>query len=78
MVASNARDGVNFRVRLENDFFQYDPLISYTAYQLKKFEIALEAAKKAAEFPEGAKDGNAMVKALEGIMQDREARKNKS
>ena len=39
---------------------------------------ALEAAKKAAEYPEGAKDGGAMVKALEGIMQDRETRKNKS
>jgi len=52
--------------------------LSYTAYQLKKFDIALDAAKKAAEYPEGAKDGNSMVKALEGIIQDREARKNKS
>jgi len=58
--------------------FQAYLSLSYTAYQLKKFDIALEAAKKAAEFPEGAKDGNSMVKALEGIMQDREARKNKS
>ena len=58
--------------------FQAYLSVSYTAYQLKKFDIALEAAKKAAEFPEGAKDGGAMVKALEGIIQDREARKNKS
>ena len=58
--------------------FQAYLSLSYTAYQLKKFDIALEAAKKAAEYPEGAKDGGAMVKALEGIMQDREARKNKS
>ncbi len=32
VVASNVRDGVHFRVRFENNFFQYDPLISYTAY----------------------------------------------
>ena len=61
-----------------NKPFQAYLSLSYTAYQLKKFDIALEAAKKAAEYPEGAKDGGAMVKALEGIMQDREARKNKS
>jgi predicted Zn-dependent protease len=58
--------------------FQAYLSLSYTAYQLKKFDIALEAAKKAAEYPEGVKDGGAMVKALEGIMQDREARKNKA
>ncbi|MES1168208.1 MAG: hypothetical protein ABUL61_03455, partial [Oleiharenicola lentus] len=52
--------------------------LSFTAYQLKKYEIALEAAKKAAEFPEGAKDGNAMVKALNDIIKDREAKKNKT
>jgi predicted Zn-dependent protease len=58
--------------------FQAYLSLSYTAYQLKKFDVALEAAKKAAEYPEGVKDGGAMVKALEGIMQDREARKNKT
>ena len=52
--------------------------LSFTAYQLKKFDIALEGAKKAAEYPEGAKDGNNMVKALEDIMKDRETKKNKT
>jgi len=58
--------------------FQAYLSLSYTAYQLKKFDIALEAAKKATEFPEGVKDGTAMVNALEGIIKDREAKKNKS
>jgi tetratricopeptide (TPR) repeat protein len=53
-------------------------LVAYTAYQLKKYEIALEAAKKAAEFPEGAKDGKNMAKALEDLIKDREAKKNKA
>ncbi len=58
--------------------FQAYLSLSYTAYQLKKYEVALEAAKKAAEFPEGAKDGKSMVKALEDIIKDREAKKNKT
>lgn len=52
--------------------------LSFTAYQLKKFDVALDAAKKAAEYPEGAKDGNSMQKALEEIIKDREAKKNKA
>lgn len=52
--------------------------LSFTAYQLKKFDVALAAAKKAAEYPEGAKDGNNMIKALEDIMKDRETKKNKA
>lgn len=31
-VATNVKDGVNFRVRFSNNFYQYDPLISDTAY----------------------------------------------
>jgi len=58
--------------------FQAYLSLSYTAYQLKKYDIALQAAKKAAEFPEGAKDGKSMVKALEDIIKDREAKKNKT
>jgi len=61
-----------------NKPFQAYLSLSYTAYQLKKFDIALEAAKKATEYPEGVKDGTAMVNALEGIIKDREAKKNKS
>ncbi|MFC7546416.1 hypothetical protein [Plantactinospora sp. GCM10030261] len=32
VVATNVKDGTNFRVRFSNNFYQYDPLISYTAY----------------------------------------------
>ncbi len=52
--------------------------LAYTAYSLQKYDIALTAARKAAEFPDGAKDGAAMAKALDGLISDREAKKNKS
>lgn len=52
--------------------------LAYTAYSLQKYEIALEAAKKAAEYPEGAKDGQNMADALTSLLKDREAKKNKS
>jgi len=52
--------------------------LAYTAYSLQKYDIALSAAHKAAEFPEGAKDGGNMAKALEGLISDREAKKNKN
>ena len=52
--------------------------LAYTAYSLKKYDLALEAALKASEYPEGAKDGQSMVNALKGIIADREAKKNKS
>lgn len=51
--------------------------LAYVAYELKKFDIALEAAKKAQATPEGAKDGANMVKAIEDILKDREAKKSK-
>lgn len=50
--------------------------LAYTAYSLQKYEVALEAARKATEFPEGVKDGENMKKALEEIIKDREAKKN--
>jgi tetratricopeptide (TPR) repeat protein len=54
--------------------------LAYIAYELKKFDIALSAAKKAAEFPDGAKDPQTktMIKAIEDTMKDREAKKNKA
>lgn len=51
--------------------------LAYVAYELKKFDIALEAAKKAAEFPDGKKDAQNMIKAVEEIMKDREVKKSK-
>jgi hypothetical protein len=32
VVATNVRDGVRFTVRFSNSFYQYDPLISHTAF----------------------------------------------
>ena len=54
--------------------------LAYIAFELKKFDIALSAAKKAAEFPEGAKDPQTqnMIKAIEETIKDREAKKNKA
>ncbi len=51
--------------------------LAYVAYELKKYDVAMAAAKKAAEYPEGAKDGQNMIRAIEDIIKDREARKNK-
>jgi len=51
--------------------------LAYVAYELKKFDIALDAAKKAAATPEGAKDGQNMIKAIEDILKDRELKKSK-
>jgi tetratricopeptide (TPR) repeat protein len=51
--------------------------LAYIAYELKKYDVALTAAKKAAEYPEGAKDGKNMVRAIDDILKEREAKKNK-
>jgi tetratricopeptide (TPR) repeat protein len=51
--------------------------LAYVAYELKKFDISLEAAKKAAEYPEGAKDAQNMIKGIEDILKEREAKKSK-
>lgn len=51
--------------------------IAYMAYELKNFELALEYAKKTAQFPEGVRDGNNLSTAIEDIMKEREAKKSK-
>jgi tetratricopeptide (TPR) repeat protein len=61
-----------------NKPYQAQLALAYTAYSLKKYDLALVAARKATEYPEGAKDGQNMVRALEDILKDREAKKNKS
>lgn len=45
--------------------------LAYVAYELKQFDTALEAAKKAVTFPEGAKEGERMLKAIEEAITDR-------
>jgi tetratricopeptide (TPR) repeat protein len=53
--------------------------LAYISFELKKFDLALEAAQKAAALPEGAKDPQtqSMIKAIEETMKDREAKKAK-
>ena len=51
--------------------------LAYVSYELKKFDIALEAARKGATYPEGAKDGQNMIKAIEEILKDRDLKKSK-
>ncbi|MBI2496763.1 MAG: hypothetical protein HYV75_02145 [Opitutae bacterium] len=51
--------------------------LAYIGYELKRFDIALEAAKKAATYPEGAKDAQNMIKGIEEIIKDREIKKSK-
>jgi len=53
--------------------------LAYIAFELKKFDKALDAAQKAAATPEGAKDPQTkgMIKAIEDTMRDREAKKAK-
>ncbi|MEU4565920.1 hypothetical protein [Micromonospora sp. NPDC023956] len=31
-IATNVRDGVNFKVRFSNSYYQYEPLVAYHAY----------------------------------------------
>ncbi len=54
--------------------------LAYIAFELKKYDIALDAAKKAAALPEGAKDPQtkSMIKAIEEMIKEREAKKNKA
>lgn len=52
--------------------------LAFTGYTLKKYDLALEAARKATEYPEGVRDGENMARALEEIIREREAKKNKT
>lgn len=45
--------------------------LAYVAYEMKQFEIALAAAKKAVSFPEGTKEGERMLKAIEDAISER-------
>lgn len=53
--------------------------LAYVAYELKKFDAALDAAKKALETPEGAKDPQtkSMIRAIEETIKDRAEKKAK-
>lgn len=45
--------------------------LAYVAYELKKFDVALEAARKAITYPEGEKEGERMLKAIEDAIAER-------
>jgi tetratricopeptide (TPR) repeat protein len=45
--------------------------LAYVAYEQKQFELALDAAKKAVAIPEGAKEGERMLKAIEDAIKER-------
>ncbi|SDS33967.1 hypothetical protein [Opitutus sp. GAS368] len=53
--------------------------LAYVAYEMKKFDIALDAAEKAVADPEGAKDRQAqgLLKGIKDIIKEREAKKAK-
>ena len=53
--------------------------LAYVSFELKKFDDALDAAKKARETPEGAKDPQTknMIRAIEETIKDRAEKKAK-
>ena len=53
--------------------------LAYVAFELKKFDDALDAARKAAETPDGAKDPQtkSMIKAIEETIKERAEKKAK-
>lgn len=50
--------------------------LAYVAFELKKFDVALDAANKAITFPEGVKEGERMKNAVTDAMKDRETKLN--
>jgi tetratricopeptide (TPR) repeat protein len=48
--------------------------MAYIAFELKKLDIALDAANKAIAIPEGVKEGTRMKKAIEEAIEDRKAK----
>jgi len=58
--------------------YQVYLFLAYISYQLKKYDIALDAAKHAIESPEGSKEGHNMLKAIEDVIKYREDKKNRT
>lgn len=52
--------------------------LAFIAYELKKFDLALEAAELAIATPEGKVEGQRMKQAIEDIIREREAKIQKS
>lgn len=47
--------------------------LAYIAFEMKKYDIALEAINNAIKYPEGQKEGNNLKKAIETVIAEREA-----
>jgi tetratricopeptide (TPR) repeat protein len=52
--------------------------LAFVAYELKKYEVALEAANRALKLPEGATEALRMKQAVEDMIREREAKLQKS
>jgi tetratricopeptide (TPR) repeat protein len=52
--------------------------LAFVAYELKKYEIALDAANRALKFPEGETEALRMKQAVEDMIREREAKLQKS
>lgn len=51
--------------------------LAFIAYELKKFDIALDAAERAIKTPEGKAEGERMKQAIQDIIREREAKLQK-
>ena len=52
--------------------------LAYLSYEQKKFDVALEAANRAMETPDGAKEAKKMKAAIEDAIKEREAKLGKT
>jgi tetratricopeptide (TPR) repeat protein len=49
--------------------------LAYIGYELKKYDIALDAAKNALKYPDGVKEGTTLKKAIEDALAERDLKK---
>lgn len=52
--------------------------LAFIAYELKRFDVALDAAERASALPEGKAEGERMKQAIQDILREREAKLQKS
>jgi tetratricopeptide (TPR) repeat protein len=52
--------------------------LAFIAYELKKFDVALDAAERATQVPEGKAEGERMKQAIQDILRERESKLQKT
>lgn len=52
--------------------------LAFIAYELKKFDVALDAAERAIQVPEGKAEGERMKQAIQDILRERDAKLQKT